>query len=617
MKRLLTVAGVLLAGVVVLAQEAQTVRVPPTQAAVVQLKREPWQALAAVCLTPAFYNAESAVPLIFDDGSEARDIALPHDTLVVSALGSDAATATATIATTYWKKAATVFVVDTYEQALWVAPSAALLAAPMLVNPTQATLTALGAQAAVVVGAAKPAVAKVTNLATKEDVWKYHLGQLTAKGRKCDYIVMTNPHDADSPLNPNVQWPGLSLAAAPLAAFRQAVVQTGNYTGDRARLNALGVSLGDAGDKAKYEYVKPSFLKVKDESLAAIQLVTANGGAPKYLAMVGGAIELPHYIIDLHAKYVFWNIAIDYVPADDPYGCLRSDTDFTRYVKPDLAVGRLMGDGVLDVSLQLVKTFFYKEYAPGGKYAGLAPAGWEKKSVVYDGHRLNQPDEGGPDASPDKPFFPAAEVQQLHAKAGLSGEYVFPRDQTKKDAQGTAAPELFGQTSPYGFIQYVTHGDPPYMRIEAGRTGKDMKNYMATGPEFRKRLDFKAPTIAYVIGCNVGCILAPFKSNDEFLPAAAIHAGAVAFMAPNKCQAICFWREAPKGPGSDQCMVLWENLLQKKMPVGPALVEAKWQGYNNWKDKQFAEDRGKDSDNALEIDAPSMVLFGDPALRLD
>jgi hypothetical protein len=155
------------------------------------------------------------------------------------------------------------------------------------------------------------------------------------------------------------------------------------------------------------------------------------------------------------------------------------------------------------------------------------------------------------------------------------------------------------------------------MRIEIGRTGKDMKNYMATGPEFRKRLNFQAPTVAYVIGCNVGCVLAPFKSNDEFLPVSAVHAGAAAFMAPNKCQAICFWRQAPKGPGSDQCVLFWENLLQKKMPVGVALMEAKWQGYLNWKDKQYAEDRGKDSDNALEIDAPSMVLFGDPALRLD
>ena len=187
---------------------------------------------------------------------------------------------------------------------------------------------------------------------------------------------------------------------------------------------------------------------------------------------------------------------------------------------------------------------------------------------------------------------------------------------TKKGSQGTAAAELFGMTSGYGTVQYVAHGDPPYMRIEAGRTGKDIKNYLATGPEFRQRLNFVAPTAAYVIGCNVGLVNAPFKTNEEFLPTSAIHAGAVAFMAPNKCQAICFWRFAPKGPGASQCIYFWENALQKKMPIGQALNDAKWRAYEEWKDNQFASDRGKDSDNALEIDAPSMVLFGDPALRL-
>ena len=171
-------------------------------------------------------------------------------------------------------------------------------------------------------------------------------------------------------------------------------------------------------------------------------------------------------------------------------------------------------------------------------------------------------------------------------------------------------------TSTYGTIQYIAHGDPPYMRIEAGRTGKDMKNFMATGPEFRKHLKFEAPTVAYVIGCNVGCVLAPFKSNDDYLPTSAIHAGAMAFMAPNKCQSICFWRYAPKGPGADQCVLFWDNFLNRKMTIGQAMIEAKWQGYSNWKDKQSEADRGKDSDNAIEVDAPSSVLFGDPAFSL-
>lgn len=598
-------------------EESGHVIATPGQGLVLRLKREPWQALAAVCATPAFYNARASTPLVFDDGSESRDIPIPHDTATVESFGRDAASATAGIAAKYWKHAETVFVVDTLEQALWVVPSAALLSAPILVSPGKEILSTLGAKEAVVVGAGQPPVGKVVNFDTKEAVWKYHLGLLSAKGRTCDYIVMTNPHDADDPPNPNVQWPYLSLAAAPLAAHRQAIVQTGDYTGDAKRLHALGVSLGDAGDRARYEYVRPTMQKVKDDSYAAGKFLMDNGQKPLFLGMVGGSVELPYYIIDLHSTYVYWNISIDYVPADTPYATLRNDTDFKRFVKPDLGVGRIMADSVLDATLMLAKTFFRKEYLPGGKFASLAPAGWEKKSIVYDGHRLNQPDEGGPDASPNEPFFPAEEVRAVHVKAGLSGEYVFPRDETKKDSQGTNAPELFGMTSPYGTIQYLAHGDPPYMRIEAGKTGKDMKNYMATGPEFRKRLNFQAPAVAYVIGCNVGCVMAPFKSNEEFLPTSAIHAGTIAFMAPNKCQAICFWRFAPQGPGSDQCVQLWENLLIKKMPVGVALNEARWQGYLNWKDKQFANDRGEDSDNAIEVDAPSMVLFGDPALRLD
>jgi hypothetical protein len=589
----------------------------PEKALVLKLERQQWQALAGACAAPAFYNSQGAVPLIYDDGLEAREVKLPHDTASIKDLGPDAAQAAAKLAATYWKKAEQIFVVESYEQALWAAPCAALLAAPILVAPTQATLDALGVKQAIVIGGQKPAVGDLVALADKKAVWKYHLKLMAAQGKKCNYIVMANPHDADDTLNPNVQWPYLSLAAAPLAAYRQAIVQTGDYTGDRQRLHALGVSLGDAGDKAKYEYERPRFQKVKDESYAAAMFLKDNGGTPRFLAMVGGSIELPQYIIDLHSSYTYWNISIDYVPSDTPYATLRTDVDFKRFVKPDLAVGRIIADSVLDASLQLVKTFFRKEYLPGGKYAGLAPVGWEKNAVVYDGHRLNQPDEGGPDARPDEPFFPASEARAVFTKVGKTADYVFPRDETKKDSQGITAPELFAATSPYGTIQYITHGDPPYMRIEAGRNGKDMKNFMATGPEFRKRLNFQAPTVAYVIGCNVGCVLAPFKSNEEFLPTSAIHAGAMAFLAPNKCQAICFWRFAPQGPGADQCVFFWENFLEKKMPVGVALNEAKWQGYQKWKDKQSAGDRDKDSDNAIEVDMPSLMLFGDPALRLD
>ena len=86
---------------------------------------------------------------------------------------------------------------------------------------------------------------------------------------------------------------------------------------------------------------------------------------------------------------------------------------------------------------------------------------------------MNQPDEGGPDASPNEPFFPTGEVKALFDRAGLQAHYVYPRDETKaEDTMRPAAPELFGQTSEFGFVQYVAHGDPPHLRIEAGRRAR-------------------------------------------------------------------------------------------------------------------------------------------------
>ncbi len=157
--------------------------VRPQQALVLQLQREPWQALAAACLTPAFYNSDYAMPLVLDDGAEKRKVAIAHDTASVAGFGGNAAAATAKIATTYWKKAPCVFVVETYEQSLWIVPSAAVVAAPILVKPDQATLAALAAKTAVVVGEGKPAASEVLNLAGKEDVWKFQLSLMAERGK--------------------------------------------------------------------------------------------------------------------------------------------------------------------------------------------------------------------------------------------------------------------------------------------------------------------------------------------------------------------------------------------------------------------------------------------------
>src|SRR5262249_40677217 len=90
----------------------------PSQALVLKIDRENWQALTATCITPAFYNHSGAVPLIIDDGAAKHDAAIPSATASAKDFGADASAATAAIAKKYWKKAETVFVVADYEQAL-------------------------------------------------------------------------------------------------------------------------------------------------------------------------------------------------------------------------------------------------------------------------------------------------------------------------------------------------------------------------------------------------------------------------------------------------------------------------------------------------------------------
>jgi len=81
--------------------------VAPGKAVLLKVDREQWQALAAVCAAPAFYNSQSSVPLIFDDGKGQNDVAIEHDTMSVKDFGSDASAATAKIALKFWKESGT------------------------------------------------------------------------------------------------------------------------------------------------------------------------------------------------------------------------------------------------------------------------------------------------------------------------------------------------------------------------------------------------------------------------------------------------------------------------------------------------------------------------------
>jgi len=144
----------------------------PEKAVVVNIEHHQWEALTTVCMTPVCISRSSTIPLIFDDGTEKRTIEIPHDMKNINEFGPDAISASAKIATDYWNTAELVFVVNSYEESLWIVPSASFLSAPILVTPTKSTIAKLNTKCLVLVGGVKTELKteNVITLSSKEDV---------------------------------------------------------------------------------------------------------------------------------------------------------------------------------------------------------------------------------------------------------------------------------------------------------------------------------------------------------------------------------------------------------------------------------------------------------------
>ncbi|UCF09008.1 MAG: hypothetical protein JSW28_04805, partial [Thermoplasmata archaeon] len=451
--------------------EFQNTKNQPGKALVITLHRQQWQAAAAACLAPAFIGRKSATPLFYDDGTEQRNIQIPHDTKAVSAFGSDASSASAGIATTYWSKAEIVFITDSYDHVLWLVPAACFLSAPILMNPTTSTLTALGVKCAVVLGAGEPEVEEVVSLISKEDVWRFQLELFDTKGQVCNYVIMTNPKDTDDTLNANIEYPYMSMAAAPLAAFRKALVQTGDYTGDKEKLDQIHKRTFK--DDELYLQVTPYFEQVKTDSYEAVKYLLDRGHSPEFIALVGGPFALPDFYYDIHTQYLYWSQEVHYVPSHSPYASLKETVSSNLTVKEDLGAGRIVGHSILDATNQLARTFFYRDYLPGGLYSNLGLSGWEGKAVVVDGHRLNQPRNGGPPhTSCDEPFHPAGDVKAAFETNNFSASYITPKNKTDPYDSNPGKSEILNTIQNQSMIQFIAHGgsmaNPATMWMEGG-----------------------------------------------------------------------------------------------------------------------------------------------------
>jgi hypothetical protein len=585
----------------------ENIKNQPQTAQVVTLDQQEWQASSAACIVPAFIDRKHATPIIFDDGTEERDIGFPYNILDITDFGADISSASSAIATTYWSKAEVVMVTDTYEHILWASPIASFISAPILVGPSGGTLQTLNTKCAITIGDAigeqNLDVEQRINLKDIEDVWKFQMDLFDMKGQRCNYIIVTNPNDITE--DPNIKWNYLSLASATLSAFRHAAVLTGDYTGNRTLIDALGGAVKQ--DDELYNGVKPYFSKIKNDTHHVEKFLSDHGHTPEFMALVGGSYEIPDYFYNLQMQYLYWGASDQYPASLSPYANFSLEINETGYNYEDLGIGRVFGHSLIDTTMLLMRTFFYREFLPGGGYESYAPAGWESKAISLDGHRLNQPEPGGPtNLSAYEPYVPAGEIAEVFSNSGYGENcYYTPRNITSLDDTNLTMDNLLDLAANYSLFLLNQHGGSTANKIEIGidtETGKNY-NFFIDAEEVMKRKF--APSIVYNIACDSGTTNRDFDMMD-YLALGYLHAGALAYLAPDAFQPLCYWEHAPYGPGVEKSIYFFEKLVSQNIPIGTALREAKWESYTGWLNHSRADD---------DIDGIIFILYGDPAFE--
>jgi hypothetical protein len=585
--------------------EYQNQKNQPNNALLLTFSPIEWEAHAAATITPAFIDRAQKTPIMFDDGFETREINIPHDSKKVNDFGSDLRSASEKIAMKYWSKAEVVIISDTYEHPLQLVPIASYLLAPILINPSENILQILGTKCVIGTGSFDTFsnIEKTIKLDDTKAIWKFQLDLYTTIDKKCDYVIITNPTDIKNDRNENITFAYLSVASAPLAAFRNALVVTGDYTIDREKTNKIA-SAGKPYEDVYLE-IEPSFKKVKKDSYRAEKYLIDHGHDPKFLALVGGSYAVPDYIFQYSITYFYWSAKSNYLFSPAPYGDISDKNEYIDYPKQELEVGRIIGHSILDSSVQLTRTFFYEDFLSNGKYRTLAPLGWEEKAAVVEGHRVNQPNAGGPALTNDAPYFPAGEINDLFSGSGYDTTYYLPRNVSIPSDKNKPINAIMKEALNSSLILINAHGGDPGKQalLEIG-LDTDMNyeyTYAIDGENIQEYSI--APSIVYLIGCDTGSIAFDFQ-KDEYLTLGFIHSGAVAYLAPETYQTICFWDKAPYGPEASQAIYFFENIMKKDTPIGEALLDAKWKSYEEWEDNATVED---------DVGPNTLKLYGDPA----
>jgi hypothetical protein len=262
-----------------------------------------------------------------------------------------------------------------------------------------------------------------------------------------------------------------------------------------------------------------------------------------------------------------------------------------------------------------MRTFHYEDFLPNGEYSGHYPFGWERNSAVIDGHRLNQPRQGGPpNENSKRPYYPGGEILDLQIDEDFQSNYLLPRNNSDPMDTNPTVDTILENLESLSMVQFMAHGgsmiNAKSIWLEGGYDPDNPdKGETKLTISSRDILDHDLPpSLYYFIACHTGHIFLE-QEMDDYFPLSFIHSGSVAFIGPVTCQAICFWYKAPYGPASTQAQYFWEYMLRDNMIPSKALAKAKWTAYQEWK-------KNHPDDQRIEPDGPAFHLFGDPALQL-
>jgi hypothetical protein len=379
-------------------------------------------------------------------------------------------------------------------------------------------------------------------------------------------------------------------------------------------------------DQTNYDKIKAGFTQLKADSYEIEKFLQQSGHTPEYLAAVGGPYAVPNYVYDIHVDY-YWPTKnpqkTQYPSSLAAYATLKEDIDPKKYTKEDLAAGRLAAGNLFDLTRQLARTFFYREFLPNGEFYDKTPTNWQTKACFADGHRINQPELDSLSWDPNVPYYPYEGVNPELESAGFNVDYYLPRNESNPYDANMTIWSIMDETVNYGYFHFMPHGGLTNLRIEVGikpnttDPAERFQNDFLEASEIAE-LNYKAPTLIYTTCCKGGVWMLDEKQPgtkykpSDFITSSFIHAGAVAYIATPEIQTGCFWKDAPYAVSGEQSIQFWKNVFSGNVPIGEAWRDAKWTAHQTYE----AKTPKPDSSLTHHVDCISYTLFGDPALEI-